>query len=115
MQYAKVNNTTLLEYPYTIVNLYKENPSSSYDGRFSLPEWYSQTEQAANTGNEIVEVFVVEKAPEIDYATQNIHQNLTPSFNQTENKWVFDWTVTAKTAEEISAYQANAGNPIRIY
>lgn len=71
MQYAKVNNNTLLEYPYTMVDLHKENPSSSYDNRFSLPEWYSQTEKAVNTGNKIVEVFV-EDAPEIDY----IHKEL---------------------------------------
>ena len=113
MQYAKVNNNTLLEYPYTMVDLHKENSSSSYDNRFSLPEWYSQTEEAVNTGNKIVEVFV-EDAPEIDYASQNIWQDLVPSFNENKDNWVFSWTVTDKTAEEISAYQSNAGNPIKI-
>ena len=113
MQYAKINNNTLLEYPYTVVDLHKENPYSTYDSRFSLPEWYSQTEQAATTGNEIVEVYPVDP-PEFDYVTQIIHQDLTPSFNVEEDKWVFAWTVTAKTAEEISAYQANANNPIKI-
>ena len=110
MQYAKINNNTLLEYPYTWLELYKENSSSTYDDRFSLPQWYSQTEEAANTGNKIVEV-LSEDPPEIDFATQHIRQESVPSFNQNEDKWVFAWIVTAKTAEEISDYQTQKNKP----
>lgn len=110
MQYAKINNNTLLEYPYTISDLHKENPSSAYDDRFSLPDWYSQTEQAINRGNKIVEVFS-EEGPEIDVTTQNIIQASVPSFSQNEDKWVLAWIVTAKSAEELSKYQTERNKP----
>lgn len=54
--YAKVKGDTLIKYPYTIQDLYEENPHTEYDSRFDLYGWYIQTEDAIKNGNTLVEI-----------------------------------------------------------
>ena len=56
MQYAKVNKTVVIKYPYTWADLQNENVSTMFDNRFSLEGWYAQTDDAMTSGESLVEV-----------------------------------------------------------
>lgn len=77
MAYAKVNGFLLLKFPYTQMNLNDENPYTRYDNRFTLPEWYAQTAEAVESGNNVVEV-IVSTEPAYNAATHYLAQKALP-------------------------------------
>lgn len=107
-QYAKIKSDTLVEFPYTFETLQKDNPHTQYDDRFSLPEWYQQTEDAIITGCSIVEVDENIPFPEMNPITQKLKTMSEPVL--IGNKWVLGFEVIDKTQEEITSYQAMLDN-----
>lgn len=99
--YAKVNQNSLVKFPYSWEDLRAENSNTEYDNRYSLPEWYAQTEQAASTGNTVVEVFASYVSPAYDSLTQKSVETNIPSFYNGD--WVFLSTIVEKTQAEIDA------------
>lgn len=98
--YIKVNNG--VPENYTIGQLRKDNSNVSFPRKIS---------------NEILaEYFVypvaVSDAPSIDSRTQKIIQNTTPTYINGE--WVYEWTVTDKTQEEIAKQDSEAADAVRI-
>lgn len=104
MNYAKVNGTTLLLYPYSMENLLAENPYTNYDDRFDVKEWYSKTEEALSSGNEIVDVTIEPPLDDdlYDAATQFLIYDDTP--NMKNGNWVLSTKIVDKSDEEIARY-----------
>ena len=88
MDYAKIHNNTLLKYPYSYLDLIEENPHTQYDGRYSIPEWYSKTDEAVATGNRVVKVKIAEQ-PHYDKNTHHVIQNANPEL--VDGEWVITW------------------------
>jgi hypothetical protein len=116
---AKIKNNIVETYPYTKEHLLEENPNSSYDDRFSLKEWFEQTEQALQHGYILAEVQLImptqqEYTPRLqNYAIKTIPELL-------DGVWVLGYTLSDKTQAEKDAffydpspenepYKANAG------
>lgn len=93
MLFSKTNNTTFIKYPYTFSDLREENPYTRYDGRFALPEWYAQTEDAQNTGATVVEV-VIANQPEYDNTTHYLSQKTTPEL--IDGVWTIGWDIVER-------------------
>lgn len=94
MNYAKVHNTELLQYPYTFTDLKHENNNSVYDERFTLPEWFAQTE-AAQQGQILVEVHEVQP-PAYDPVIQKIEE-ASPTLEK--GVWKKQWRVVSLFVE----------------
>jgi len=90
MNYLKVKDNLILKFPYTYSDLLQENPSSNYDDRFTLPEWYSVTEECRQTGASVVEFQIVEQ-PIFDPAVYEAELNLPPIF--VDGAWVANWVL----------------------
>ena len=103
MTYAKVLNGGVIDFPYTWEILKTENPHSTFDDRFSLPEWYAQTQNCTETGSSIVEVSTL-AMPVVDVALFNMEPPSTPEL--VDGSWVLRWKVIDKTAEEKAAFAA---------
>jgi hypothetical protein len=99
--YAKVNQNLLVQFPYSWQDLYLENPNTTYDSRYSLPEWYALTEQAASTGNTVVEVSGSHVAPPYNSLTEKVVEATSPSLYN--GVWLFLSTIIPKTQAEIDA------------
>lgn len=93
MNYAKTNNTNLIKYPYTFADLREENTYSRYDGRFTLSEWYAQTDDAASTGATVVKVVIADQ-PEYDTATHYLTQQTTPAL--IDGVWTIGWDIVER-------------------
>ena len=104
MQYAKVKSNTLVDFPYTFEKLQQDNPHTEYDDRFTLLEWYQQTEDAVTNGYNLVEVEQDINIPTIDPITETLSPMDTPIL--VDNKWVVGWNKITKTESEIESYRA---------
>lgn len=87
--HALIEDGGIKKYPYTIGNLRKDNPHTSFPRRPSdemLAEW---------------SVYVVARAdrPEVDPITQNLAEG-TPVF--ADGQWQQTWIITDATPEEIA-------------
>ena len=92
--YVKIANGAVDQYPYTVGNLRRDNPNTSFPKRMSdaaLEEWglYRVTMQ---------------DEPSYNVRTQNTNIASTPTL--VDGAWTLTWTVTDKTAEEIAQYDA---------
>jgi hypothetical protein len=99
--YAKQKNGVILKYPYLLEDLQMENPYTSFDNRFSLSEWYLKTEDAINTGAEIVEV-IDALPPKINSYEFSIEKNKVPEL--VDGVWQLTWVVKETTTEEKEAF-----------
>lgn len=93
--YVKVTNGAVDQYPYTIGQLRRDNPNVSFPKTIPeamLAEW---------------NVYPVTKESQPDYTerTQTIAENSQPAL--VNNVWTIEWTVTDKTADEITTYDDN--------
>ena len=92
--YAKISNGAVDQYPYTVGNLRRDNPNTSFPKRPSdemLMEWGLHS-------------VVVEEMPSINFRTQDVASSDIPTLSG--GSWSIGWTVTSKTAEQISEYDA---------
>ena len=104
--YAKVSKEDLLlVYPYHRDNLVQDNPHSVYDDRFSLIEWFNQTDDHLVLNNKLVEV-VVAIIPDIDFNVKAVELNDIPSL--VEGIWTLTWITRDRTAEELAPAQPTA-------
>jgi len=99
--FAKITNGTVGQYPYTVGNLRRDNPNTSFPRNLSdqlLADWgmYSVTE---------------EDVPSYNERTQKVIKDITPT--QENNSWVLGWTVTDKTSDEIAEYDIAEENKNR--
>jgi hypothetical protein len=85
--YVKVKDKTVLQYPYTIGHLKKENPNISFP---------------SNISDEALAEFGVFKVATLPYPNQDYKKNVTeglPVF--IDNQWTVSWIITDATQEEI--------------
>ena len=90
--YVKISNGAVDQYPYTVGDLRRDNPNTSFPKRPSddmLVEWgmYPVT---------------VEDEPSYNMRTQYVSFDDTPSLSN--GSWSIGWTVLDKTADEITQY-----------
>jgi len=93
--YAKVTNGTVDQFPYTIGQLRRDNPNTSFPK--SIPE---------STMNEwgVVSVSALD-VPDFDPRTHLVEQDSTPVLS--DGVWSIGWSVVAKSAEEVAKYDSN--------
>jgi hypothetical protein len=99
--YAKIKNTTCVEYPYTFQNLQSENPYTNYGNNFDVAYWYPQTNDAIQNGYTLVEVINTEK-PTYDEEHQSCTINTQPTY--VDGQWLLEWTVSDFTPEQQEEY-----------
>jgi hypothetical protein len=90
--YVKISNGAVDQYPYTVGNLRRDNPNTSFPKRPSddmLAEWG-------------VHPVTVEDEPSYNMRTQYVSFDATPSLSN--GSWSIGWTVLDKTADEITQY-----------
>lgn len=98
---VKIENGSVAAFPYSVGQLRKDNPRTSFPK--NVPE---QTLLAYGVHQVSVSV-----APQIDDRTQKVAQNDAPS--EVSGSWVLGWTVSPKTAQEISEYDSAAAEANR--
>lgn len=96
--YAKVKNNGLVTFPYTIASLEAENPSTNFGDIKDLPATYSLTEDAQNTGAELV-VVSMGAIPEYSAATESFKPADAPVF--LNGSWVLPQVVYQLSVEQI--------------
>lgn len=106
--YVKVNNTNLIKCPYTFADLREENPYSRYDGRFTLPEWYAQTDEGMSSGNTVAVVKTAEP-PDHDADTQYVEQKSLPELHNGE--WVLGWSIIDRPVSAESFENDDSASP----
>lgn len=99
--FVKVTNGIVDQYPYTVGNLRRDNPNTSFPAKIpdeTLNSFgvYSVTQEAA---------------PSFDRRTQSAARAEAPVLEG--GAWVLKWVVSNKTADEISAYDASIGDANR--
>lgn len=100
--YVKVANGAVEQFPYTLGNLRRDNPNTSFPKNPSdemLVDWgvypVSTTDQ-----------------PSFDVKTQNVSQDDSPTLNGAA--WELGWTVSNKTADEVTSYNNQIAERNRI-
>jgi len=90
--YVKITNGTVDTYPYSVGELRRDNPNVSFPKQ--IPD-----SLLAEYG-----VYLVTETDQPSYTqrTQNIAQETTPTL--VNSTWTVGWTITDKTAEEITEY-----------
>lgn len=93
MGFAKVKDDQIIQYPYTYYDLCTENPSTRYDSRRTVPEWYALSDEAVESGSQVVDV-VLAPSPEYDDATYYAVQKNAPEL--VEGVWVLGWDIVER-------------------
>jgi hypothetical protein len=92
MNYIKISKLNkLIKYPYTWNDIYEENPFTLYDDRFTLAQWYEQTEEGSSSGNKILEV-TIQDSSSVDHSKFTVTYDSTPVFEN--NQWILKYTTT---------------------
>lgn len=105
MQYARVNGSELVKFPYAQDTLQEENPHTAFDFSVSLPELFAPTEAALATGDEIVEV-VLDDDPGYVPADKIAVQATIPTL--IDGVWTLDWNILPKTGAALAEAEAEA-------
>ena len=90
--YVKITNGTVDTYPYSVGQLRRDNPNTSFPKQ--IP-----SEMLESYG---VYTVVYTDMPSIDDRTQKTEQEATPTL--VDGSWTVGWTTTDKTAEEIQEW-----------
>lgn len=93
MLYAKILDKEVIVFPYTISDLKKENKFSTYDNRYTVSDWYKQTEEAQNNKYYVVNVNISSE-PSYNQLTHYISLQNSPKF--IDNNWIIGWDVFEK-------------------
>lgn len=99
--YVKAENGKAVAYPYSIGQLRRDNPNTSFPK--SIPD-----ETLAAYG--VHSVAVLDASP-VDAATHRIVQDASPSL--VNGQWQIGWSVVSLTADEIAEKANEAGNAVR--
>lgn len=95
--HVKVKSNQVVLFPYSFSTLQQENPTTSFDGRYELLDWFNQTEAKTLHGFELFEV-IVEDWPEFDPATHHPRRADAPVLEN--GQWVLKWTLDEKTEQQ---------------
>lgn len=93
--HIKVTNGTVDTYPYSVGQLRRDNPQTSFP----------KTIPTAMLEEYGVFSVTVADMPTFDERTQNVSQQGTPSM--VDGAWVLGWDLSSKTADEISEFDAD--------
>jgi len=96
--YVKISNGAVDQYPYTVGDLRRDNPNTSFPKR-------PTDELLASWG---IHPVTTESAPEYNEKTHNIALASTPVLS--DGAWGLSWSTVAKTSDEIAAYNDNIAN-----
>ena len=94
--YVKITNGAIDTYPYNVGQLRRDNPNTSFPKQ--IPD-----EMLESYG---VMPVTVASMPTINDRTQKVEQANAPSL--TSGDWTIWWSISTKTADEISDYDNNA-------
>ena len=99
--YAKLTNGQIDKFPYTVGQLRRDNPNTSFPKKVS-------DEMLASYG-----VIKVNHVPQPNYneQTQRIEQNAQP--HEEAGQWFLGWGVVDKTAEELTQQDVDKAEQIR--
>jgi len=100
--YVKISNGAVDQYPYTVGNLRRDNPNTSFPKTPSA-------EMLAEWG---VYPVTVEAAPSFNVSTQKIAPQTTP--NLVDGSWVLTYSVIDKTQDELDAYEIKRAENNRV-
>jgi len=90
--YVKITNGAVDQYPYTVGNLRRDNPNTSFPRNIS-----------ADTLVDMGLYPVTKKdKPIYDERTQEVELDSSPVLEG--SSWVLDWTISSKSVEEIQQY-----------
>ena len=95
MAYVKAQDDQVVNFPYTIGQLRRDNPNTSFPKR--IPD-----EMLAEWG---VYPVTVEDQPSYTERTQKLAQEATPTGSG--SSWTIGWTVSDKTSDKVQEYDAN--------
>ena len=99
--YAKISNGAVDQFPYTVGNLRRDNPNTSFPKHPSndlLAEWD-------------VYPVTLQDQPSFDERTQTITEAATPVLS--DGNWIITWSVNDKTAAEIQEYDDKVADDVR--
>ena len=99
--YAKISNGAVDQFPYTVGNLRRDNPNTSFPKHPSndlLAEWD-------------VYPVTLQDQPSFDERTQTITEATTPVLS--DGNWIITWSVNDKTAAEIQDYDDKVADDAR--
>ena len=99
--YAKITNGSVDQLPYTVGQLRRDNPNTSFPKRVT-------DEMLAGYG--VVPVTYTD-APTYDERTQKAAQDSAPTL--VNGAWTIGWQVTNKTAEELAQQEADKAAQVR--
>ena len=101
MNYILANDSTVVEYPYSVEKLRSDNPETSF------PAVMSEEELAAWGVYPVTE----EAAPAFNEETEQLEEK-TPIF--TSGKWISNWIIAELSAKEKEKATENKANSIRM-
>ena len=96
--YVKITNDAVDQFPYTVGNLRRDNPNTSFPKR-------PTDELLASWG---VYPVTTENEPEYNEKTENIALASVPVLS--DGTWVLSWSTAAKSSDEIEEYNNNISN-----
>ena len=99
--YVKIKSGSVAQYPYTIGNLRRDNPNTSFPK--DIP-----TTILSEYG---VEAVTYLEQPSYVERTHFCNQNAAPTL--VDGTWTTGWTVSKKSADETAEYDAEAATSVR--
>tara|TARA_R110001632_G_scaffold132703_1_gene247187 strand:- start:57 stop:515 length:459 start_codon:yes stop_codon:yes gene_type:complete len=96
--YVKITNDAVDQFPYTVGNLRRDNPNTSFPKRPTDELLASWDVYPVTTENE----------PEYNEKTDNIALANAPVLS--DGTWVLSWSTAAKSSDEIEEYNNNISN-----
>ena len=108
--FAKIKNNEVVQFPYGIDELKKDNPHTKYDNAIDIPSIFETTEAATVHGQQLVGVAVAE-VPNFNDKTQRIEISDTPVIQ--DGVWSLNWNVIDLTEEEQSQHLNNKSYAVR--
>jgi len=101
--YAEVQGTTLIQYPYTLSSMMAENPYTIYSD-VDFVAVFPETQTAVENGYSLVPVTPLD-APAFDPDTQTCTQDAVPV--AAGDQWQLGWTVATMTPDQQAAYNSD--------
>lgn len=99
--HIKITNGNVDTYPYSVGQLRRDNPNTSFPKR--IPD-----DMLESYG---VYTVVYTDMPDIDDRTQKVEREATPSL--VAGAWTLGWSTSDKTAEEVQEYDDNQATTVR--
>ena len=98
MNYAKINGTTLVTYPYGPGELEQDRPGSFVGPNYNMVECFNNTDLSSQ-GFSLAQV-VEETVPSFDAITQRCTLSTTPILR--DGVWILTWVIENKSAETLA-------------